>query len=81
MEVRHVLGQYGLKLVPVEEQHPIQQLAADPSLGDCVRPGSRTGVRGIWMASLANTASKTLVNVVGAENPSVCCDLRLRKPC
>ena len=28
VEVRHVLGQHSLKLVPVEDQHPIQQLTA-----------------------------------------------------
>ena len=40
VEVRHVLGQHGPKLAPVEDQHPIQQLAADgadPSLSDAVR--------------------------------------------
>ena len=40
VEVRHVLGQYRLKRALVEDQHPIQQLAADgvdPSFGDCVR--------------------------------------------
>jgi hypothetical protein len=38
----HVLGQHSLKLAPVEDQYPIQQLTADgadPSLGDRVRPG------------------------------------------
>jgi hypothetical protein len=42
VEVRHVLGQHSLKLAPVEDQHPIQQLTADgadPSFGDRVRPG------------------------------------------
>jgi hypothetical protein len=42
VEVRHVLGQHGPKLALVEDQHPIQQLAADgadPSLSDCVRSG------------------------------------------
>jgi hypothetical protein len=41
VEVRHVFGQHSLKLAPVEDQHPIQQLAADsadPSLSDAVRP-------------------------------------------
>ena len=42
VEVRHVLGQHNLKLAPVKDQHPIQQLAAhsaDPSFGDRVRAG------------------------------------------
>ena len=42
VEVRYVLGQHSLKLVPVEDQHPIQQIAADgadPSLGDRVCSG------------------------------------------
>ncbi|MDT7717738.1 MAG: hypothetical protein QOH09_3730, partial [Pseudonocardiales bacterium] len=41
VEVRHVLGQHNLKLVPVEDQHPIQQLTADgadPSFGETVGP-------------------------------------------
>ena len=29
VEVRYVLGQHGLKLAPVEDEHPVQQLAAD----------------------------------------------------
>jgi len=40
VEVRHVFGQHRLKLASVEDQHPIQQLAADgadPSLSDAVR--------------------------------------------
>jgi hypothetical protein len=43
VEVRYVLGQRNLKLAPVKDQHPIQQLTANgghPSLGDRVRPGS-----------------------------------------
>jgi hypothetical protein len=67
VEVRHVLGQHGLKVAPVEDQHPVQQLAADggdPAFGDRVRLGARTGVRRMWMASLANTASNTPVNVL-----------------
>jgi hypothetical protein len=66
-EVRHVLGQHGPTLALVEDEHPIQQLAAegaDPSFGDGVRPGARTGVRRMRMASLVNTASKTSVNVL-----------------
>jgi hypothetical protein len=42
VEVRHVLGQHGPKLAPVEDEHPVQQLAADgadPSFGDSVCPG------------------------------------------
>ena len=42
VEVRHVLGQHNLKLALVEDQHPIQQLAAhgaDPAFGDGVRAG------------------------------------------
>jgi hypothetical protein len=42
VEVRHVLGQHRRKLALVEDQHPIQQLAAygaDPAFGDCVRAG------------------------------------------
>jgi hypothetical protein len=42
VEVSDVLGQHGPKVAPVEDQHPIQQLAADgadPSFGDGVRPG------------------------------------------
>jgi hypothetical protein len=42
VEVRHVLGQHCPKLALVEDQHPIQQLAADgadPSFGDRVRAG------------------------------------------
>jgi hypothetical protein len=41
VDVRHVLGQHSLKLAPAEDQHPIQQLAADSadlSLSDAVRP-------------------------------------------
>ena len=68
VEVGHVLGQHSLEVAAVDDQHPVQQFAAhgaDPS----VRPialarGARTGVRRMGMASLAKTASKTVVNVV-----------------
>jgi hypothetical protein len=42
VEVRYVFGQHGPKLALVEDEHPIQQLAAhgaDPSFGDGVCPG------------------------------------------
>jgi hypothetical protein len=42
VEVRHVFAQHSPKLASVEDQHPIQQLAADgadPALGDRVRSG------------------------------------------
>jgi hypothetical protein len=42
VEVRHVLGQYCGEMAAVEDQHPVQQLAADssdPSFGDRVRLG------------------------------------------
>jgi hypothetical protein len=42
VEVRHVLGQYSSKLALVEDQHSVQQFAADgadPSFGDGVRAG------------------------------------------
>jgi hypothetical protein len=67
VEVGHVLGQHDLKLAPVEDEHPVQQLAAegaDPSFGDGVCSGASTGVRRMRMASLANTASNTSVNLL-----------------
>ncbi len=42
VEMRHVLGQHCLEVVAVDNQHPVQQFAADgadPSFGDRVRPG------------------------------------------
>jgi hypothetical protein len=48
-------------MAAVADQYPVQQFAAgssDPSFGDRVRPGYRTGVCRIRMPSLANTASK-----------------------
>jgi hypothetical protein len=42
VDVRRVLGQYVFEMVPVEDQYPIQQLAAegaDPAFGDRVRSG------------------------------------------
>ena len=66
VEVRHILGQHCLEVAAVEDQHPVQQFAADgadPSFGDGVGRGARTGVRRMRMSSLANTASKTAVNL------------------
>lgn len=40
VEVRHVLGQHCREMVAVDDQHPVQQFAADssnPSFGDRVR--------------------------------------------
>ncbi len=40
IEVRYVLGQHSLEVASVDDQYPVQQLAAyraDPSFGDCVR--------------------------------------------
>ena len=40
VEVRYVLGQHSLEVASVDDQYPVQQLAAyraDPSFGDCVR--------------------------------------------
>jgi hypothetical protein len=40
IEVRDIVGQHGLKVAPVKDQHAIQQLSAegaDPSSGDRVR--------------------------------------------
>ena len=42
VEVRHVLGQHSLEMAPIDDQHPVEQLAADgadPAFGDRVRPG------------------------------------------
>ena len=42
VEVRHVLGQHCGEMAAVEDQYPVQQLAAegfDPSFGDRVRLG------------------------------------------
>jgi hypothetical protein len=41
VDVRHVLGQHAFKVTAVEDQHPVEQFAADgadPSFGDRVRP-------------------------------------------
>jgi hypothetical protein len=41
VEMRHVLGQRSLEMAAVDDEHPVQQLAAhraDPSFGDRVRP-------------------------------------------
>ena len=67
VEVRHVLGQHCREMAAVDDQHPVQQFAADscdPSFGDRVRPGCPHGVRRMRMLSLANTASKMLVNLL-----------------
>ena len=42
VEVRHILGQHCREMAAVDDQHPVQQFAADscdPSFGDRVRPG------------------------------------------
>lgn len=42
VEVVYVLGQSVFEVAAVEDQYPVEQLAAqgaDPSFGDCVRPG------------------------------------------
>jgi hypothetical protein len=44
VEVRHVLGQHRQKMAAVNDQHPVQQFAADgadPSFGDRVVPRRR----------------------------------------
>ncbi len=67
IEVRHVISQHSLEIAAVEDQYPVQQLAADgadPSFGDRVGPGALTGVRRMRMASLANTALKVSVNLL-----------------
>ncbi|MDT5000435.1 MAG: hypothetical protein QOK12_2540 [Mycobacterium sp.] len=41
VEVRHVLAQHCLEVAAVEDQHPVEQFAADgadPSFGDRVGP-------------------------------------------
>jgi hypothetical protein len=48
VEVRYVFGQHSLKEAPVDDQHPVQQFAADscdPSFGDGVRSGCLSGSR------------------------------------
>ncbi len=42
VEVGHVLGQHSLEVAAVEDQHPVEQFAADgadPAFGDRVSPG------------------------------------------
>ncbi|MGH4023435.1 MAG: hypothetical protein ACRDRV_02505 [Pseudonocardiaceae bacterium] len=67
IEVHQVLVQHTLEVTTVDDQRSIQQFAADgadPSFSYRVRPGARTGVRRIRMASLAKTASNTPVNLL-----------------
>ena len=62
VEMRHVLGEHSLEVAAVEDQYPVQQFSpdgADPSFGDRVPRGARTGVRRMRMPSLVKTASKT----------------------
>jgi hypothetical protein len=66
VEVRHVLGQHCREMAAADNQHPVQQFAADssdPPFADRVRPGARTGVRRMRIPPLANTASKMPVNL------------------
>jgi hypothetical protein len=56
-----------VEVSPVDDQYPVEQFAADgadPTFGDGVRLGARTRVRRMRMPSLANTASRTLVNLL-----------------
>jgi len=65
VEMRRVLGQDVFEVAPVGDQYSVEQLAVDggdPSFGDRVRLGARTGVRRMRMPSLATTASKASVN-------------------
>jgi hypothetical protein len=67
VKVRHVLSQHCREMAAVDDQYPVEQFAAegsDPSFGDRVRLGARTGVRRIRILSLAKMASKTLVNLL-----------------
>lgn len=55
------------KVASIHDQYPVQQFAADsvdPSFGDCIRSGARTGVRRMRRLSLANTASNTASNML-----------------
>jgi len=67
VEVHQVLGHHTLEVTTVDDQHSVQQFAADsadPSFDDRVRPRCCTGVRRMWMPSLAKTASKASVNLL-----------------
>src|SRR5918998_4348383 len=67
VEMRHVLGEHSLEVAAVEDQYPVQQFSpdgADPSFGDRVPRGARTGVRRMRMPLLVKTASKTPVNLL-----------------
>ena len=67
VEVRHVLGQHCREMAAIDDQYPVEKSAADssnPSFGDRVRLRRPHRVRRIRMLSLANTASKTLVNLL-----------------
>ena len=67
VEVSHVLDQHGPKLAPVEDEHPVQQLAAHGAIhrsAIAFARGASTGVRRMRMSSLANTASNTSVNLL-----------------
>ena len=60
-------GQERLQLTPVEDQHPVETLAADradEALGEGVGPWAPTGVRMIRIRSDRNTSSKLVVNLV-----------------
>jgi len=72
VEMGHVLGEYRFEVAAVEDQYPVEQFSADgtdPSFGDRVRSGARTGVRRTRMPSLVNTASNTPANLLSRHDP------------
>jgi hypothetical protein len=65
VEIGHVLGQGVFEVAAVDDQHPVQQLAADgadPSFGDRVRPGRLHGGAQDADALAGEHGIETLVN-------------------
>ena len=61
-----VLSEDGFELTPVEDQHPVETLAADgadEALGKALARGARIGVRMVRIRSEQNTSSKPVVNL------------------
>ena len=61
-----VLCKDDFELTPVEDQHPVETLAADgtdEAFGKSVGSGGRIGVRMVRIRSERNTSSKSVVNL------------------
>src|SRR4051812_11638732 len=62
-----VLAQHRLQVATPEDQHPVKYFArhgTDPSLGESVALGARTGVLSTSTLAAENTASNMAVNLV-----------------